>query len=134
MGIHVLYIADQGQNNLALYNLNGRTRVGDNIELWLNNSALPASDTSNSETEEDDEMSESASNSPEPTTSPSTAPVLVSISPDYGKWYHFIHFAHTLTFSNGKSYNRSYWFSRPDFTKDDIGKPLSYFKKVVNGK
>ncbi len=74
MGIHVLYIADQGQNNLALYNLNGRTRVGDNIELWLNNSVLPASDTSNSETEED-EMSESASNSPEPTTSPSTAPV-----------------------------------------------------------
>jgi hypothetical protein len=133
MGVHVLYIADKGQNNLALYNLNGRTKVGDNIDNWLRNMSPADGSSTTEENEPQEEPEDSPVSNPAPAGN-SNEPVLTSISPKYGKWYHFIHFAHTLTFSNGKSYKRSYWFSSPDFSKDDIGKPISYFKKVIKSK
>jgi hypothetical protein len=131
MGIHVLYIADKGQNPLALYNLNGRTKVGENIDYWLRNESdadINESDSSDGETSED--QNNSTNNNSQNTGEPT----LVSISPKYTGWFQWIHFSHTLTFSNGKSYKRSYWFSSPDFSKDDLGKPLSYFKRVVKSK
>ena len=127
MGIHVLYIADRGQNNLALYNLNGRTKVGDNIAKWLSGESGQTSHGS-AENEPEDAEDKDEVNIGE---NPSKETVLERISPKYKGGFQWIHFSHTLTFSNGKSYKRSYWFSSPDFTEADLGKPISYFKRVV---
>lgn len=133
MGVHVLLIPDRGNNPLALYNLNGITPVGRNIDYWLRNAPRPGESMPEEAGETTPETSNSQRNSGNPPSSgvSNNQPVLVSISPEYEGGFHWIHFSHTLTFSNGKSYNRSYWFGSPDFTKDDIGKPLNYFKQKV---
>ncbi|MGB6034705.1 MAG: hypothetical protein WBG42_00455 [Cryomorphaceae bacterium] len=135
MGIHTLVTSSTRQNALALYNLNGITPVGEMVQNWLSNGDDSGSGV-NDENEEIDEAED-----PEPvnnTTSTSSSTQknaeLVKIYPEYTGFFQWIHFNQTLVFSNGKSYKRSYWFSSPDFTKDDIGKPISYFKKVLKSK
>jgi len=128
LGIHTLYKPISHQDNMALYNLNGLTPIGENIQKWLNDSSssTPASGSnSGGQSNGTQEIDEGSSSSFE------GQPTLVEISPEYGGLFDFIHFSHTLTFSNGKSYKRSYWFSKPPFSKDDLGKPLNYFKKKV---
>lgn len=132
MGIHTLLNPSSRSNPLALYDRSGLTPVGEMVNSWLKNKESSSSDstTQNDETTSSGTTDGSASS----TNSGDKNPELVKIYPEYSGFLQWIHFNHTLVFSNGKSYKRSYWFSSPDFSKADIGKPLSYFKKVLKGK
>ncbi|HKK39000.1 MAG TPA: hypothetical protein VJ949_06260 [Cryomorphaceae bacterium] len=130
LGIHELIEKTKRFNPLSLYGPQGMTPVGEMVEDWLSNRA--AYDAGILEVDiNDEDNSESPVQQNQESIQESGAPTLVDISPEYKGWFQWIHFSHTLTFSNGKSYRRSYWFSSPDFRKDDLGKPLSYFKRVV---
>lgn len=137
IGVHTLYIPTNNQNPLSMYDPNGITPVGEMIDSWLKKR------DSNGEMEDTDAPDSSSHpeppSKPEPTGSGSTdSPdqkvTLEKIHPEYSGGFQWVNFNHTLTFSNGKAYKRSYWFSSPDFSKDDIGKPISYFKKVIKSK
>jgi hypothetical protein len=138
MGIHELLEPTQRKNPLALYNPSGLTPMGEMVEDWLSKRQEYETGALNVDDEnldsEDSQSEDSTSETEQVSDEGSDEPVLTSISPQYTGWFQWIHFSHTLTFSNGKSYKRSYWFSSPDFSKDDLGKPLSYFKRVVKSK
>ena len=125
MGIHTLFIPVNRRDPLALYTLSGLTPVGENLRNWLQNTPPP--DQPDNHEDSPTQGSPSGNNS----SNIAEEPTLVKIFPEYGGFWDFIHFNQTLKFSNGKSYKRSYWFSKPTFTQDDIGKPIGYFKKKI---
>ena len=141
MGIHVLINNSNRPNALALYDLGGITSVGRMVQEWLSGAENIQNSNSNNSQIGGDTASDSSQNvkydqenQPPNTGKASDGPVLVEIYPEYHGFLQWIHFSHTLKFSNGKSYKRSYWFSSPDFSITDIGKSMSYFKKVLKSK
>jgi len=135
LGVHTLLIQTNKLNPLAMYNLNGLTPVGEMIQDYLDNrNELDSGESEGGNTESEPNPETGSGENTDDSNSPGEKTVLVSISPKYNGGFAWIHFSHKLTFSNGKSYNRSYWFSSPDFSEDDLGKPIGYFKKVVKSK
>jgi len=134
IGVHTLYIPANGTNPLAMYDKGGITPVGNMVNNWLSgrDEIDQGTDSVNGGGLDDQPEETEGVNSGNPTSD--ETPVLVKIYPEFGGLLDWIHFSHTLEFSNGKSYRRSYWFSAPDFSVSDIGKPINYFKKFVKSK
>jgi len=130
MGIHTLVKERNKFHPMPLYDQGGITVIGENFKSWFDDAPPPQESPSG-----DDQVDEVPVDQEDNLDkAPEKTPTLVKIYPEYSGWFQWIHFSHSLTFSNGKSYNRSYWFSSPDFSIDDLGKPISYFKKVVKSK
>jgi hypothetical protein len=132
-GIHTLLNPDRKPNATAMYDVNGLTPVGHMIKDWLE--GKPTAEETESPSDEP------ITNKPDPKDPKDEKPsssagevTLVNIYPEYGGFFDWIHFNQTLVFSNGKTYKRSYWFGEPDFSKADVGKPITYFKRVLKNK
>ncbi|MEM9052942.1 MAG: hypothetical protein AAGC47_12890 [Bacteroidota bacterium] len=138
MGIHTLVKERSKFHPMPLYNQNGMTEIGENFLKWWQNGALVQEtelpEDKPAEQETHPEENESTNVSSTNNTNQNSTPVLVDITPSYTGGLQWVHFSHTLKFSNGKNYKRNYWFSSPDFSKADVGKPISYFKNVLKSK
>jgi hypothetical protein len=134
IGVHTLYIPSNKKNPLSMYDQNGITPVGEMIDSWIKSRDTSSSENSD-ETGDQNPTVTSEDNSSSTASSGSSSAnkkiTLVKIYPEFDGFFDWIHFSQTLEFSNGKSYNRSYWFSSPDFSKEDLGKPIGYFKNVI---